>query len=136
RLVTLTGTGGAGKTRLALQVAADALEEFASGVFFVSLAPISDPRLVIPAVSQALALRELAGEELGDVVASYLEQKQMLLVLDNFEQVIEAAPAVMSLLRRCSGLRVLVTSRERLQTAAERVYPVPPLRLPGQTRDL
>jgi predicted ATPase/class 3 adenylate cyclase len=132
RLLTLTGTGGTGKTRLALQVGAELLNDFPSGVFFVSLAPIGDPGLVIPTVAQTLAVREVAGEELSDTLTGYLGQKQMLLVLDNFEQVIEAAGEVAELLERCRGLRTLVTSRERLRLSAERVYTVPPLDVPGE----
>jgi predicted ATPase/class 3 adenylate cyclase len=135
RLLALTGAGGTGKTRLALQVGADLLDEFQSGVFLVSLAPIADPELVIPAVAQALAVRAGAGEEPEDAVAAYLEDKQMLLLLDNFEQVISAAAPVAALLLRCPKLRLLVTSRERLRAAGERVYVVPPLQLPEETSD-
>jgi predicted ATPase/class 3 adenylate cyclase len=135
RLLTLTGTGGTGKTRLALQVGAELLDDFASGVFFVPLAPISDPRLVIPAVAQALAVREVAGETFEDTLASYLENKQMLLVLDNLERVIQAAGDVTGLLRRCPKLTVLVTSRERLRVMSEQVYAVLPLRLPEEMSD-
>jgi predicted ATPase/class 3 adenylate cyclase len=129
RLVTLTGPGGTGKTRLALQAAAEVLDDFGSGAFFVSLAPISDPDLVVAAVAQALALREIPGETLAETIGSYLEQKEMLLLLDNFEQVIDAAVAVAALQARCPRLTVMVTSRERLRLAAERVYAVSPLRL-------
>src|SRR5437588_646788 len=97
RTVTLTGTGGIGKTRLALHVGAEVLDEFASGVFFVSLAPIGDATSVVPAIAQALALREVQGEQLEQTLAEYLEDKQLLLILDNFEQVIEAASAVTQL---------------------------------------
>src|SRR5437868_8863453 len=136
RLVTLTGTGGTGKTRLALQVGAELLEKFASGVFFVSLAPIRDPVLVIPTIARTLAVREVPGEELVETLASYLEQKQMLLVLDNVEQVIESAAEVGMLLARCPSLCVLITSRERLRLQAECVYEVPPLNLPRRTSEL
>jgi predicted ATPase len=135
-LLTLTGPGGTGKTRLGLQVAAELLEEFRSGVFFVSLAPISDPDLVVPAIAEALALREVAGEQLLDTLSAYLREKQMLLVLDNFEQVIDAAADAANLLRHCPDLRLLVTSRERLRAARETVYAVPPLQLPEETEDL
>jgi predicted ATPase/class 3 adenylate cyclase len=127
RLVTLTGPGGTGKTRLALQVGAEIIEHFGSGVFFVSLAPVGDPAMVIPAVAQALAVRELAGEELADTLAAYLEQKQMLLILDNFEQVIAAGSDLAMLSRRCPSVKLLVTSRERLRLSSERTFPVPPL---------
>jgi predicted ATPase/class 3 adenylate cyclase len=129
RLVTLTGPGGTGKTRLALQVGAELLDDFPSGVFFVSLAPIRDPTLVLATVAQALAVREVPGEPLLTTLSSYLEQKQMLLVLDNFEQVVAAASEVSTLLGRCEAMRLLVTSRERLRVSSEAVYQVPPLRL-------
>jgi predicted ATPase/class 3 adenylate cyclase len=132
RLLTLTGTGGTGKTRLALQVGAELLDDFPSGVFFVSLAPIGDPGLVIPTVAQTLAVREVAGEQLSETLAGYLEQKKMLLVLDNLEQVIGAAGVVAELLERCRSLRALVTSRERLRLSAERVHAVPPLNVPSE----
>jgi predicted ATPase/class 3 adenylate cyclase len=138
RLVTLTGPGGTGKTRLALQLAADVLDDFGSGVFFVSLAPIHDPELVIPAVAQTLAVREAAGETLIETLQSYLEQKAMLLLLDNFEQVIEAAPSLSKLMANAPRLKLLVTSRERLRLAGERVREVPPLEIadPAATTDL
>src|SRR5437867_4664071 len=101
RLVTLTGAGGTGKTRLALQTGAELLEEFASGVFFVSLAPIRDPSVVIPTVAQTLAVREVPGEPLAETPAAYLEQKEILFVLDNFEQLLVAAIEVSSLLQAC-----------------------------------
>jgi class 3 adenylate cyclase len=129
-LLTLTGPGGTGKTRLGLQVAAELLEDFRSGVFFVSLAPISDSDLVVPAIAEALALREVAGEQLFETLIGYLREKQMLLVLDNFEQVIGAAADVANLLRPCPDLRLLVTSRDRLRVTRENVYAVPPLHLP------
>ena len=135
-LLTLTGPGGTGKTRLGLQVAAELLEDFRSGVFFVSLAPISDSDLVVPAIAEALALREVAGEQPFETLIGYLREKQMLLVLDNFEQVIGAAADVANLLRPCPDLRLLVTSRERLRVTRENVYAVPPLHLPEETEDL
>ena len=135
-LLTLTGPGGTGKTRLGLQVAAELLEDFLSGVFFVSLAPISDSDLVVPAIAEALALREVAGEQPFETLIGYLREKQMLLVLDNFEQVIGAAADVANLLRPCPDLRLLVTSRERLRVTRENVYAVPPLHLPEETEDL
>jgi len=129
RLVTLTGPGGTGKTRLALQVGAELVDDFESGAFFVSLAPIREAALVVPAIAQALAVREVPGEEFAQTLASYLEQKRMLLVLDNFEQVIVAAVEVARLLDRCSRLKLVVTSRERLRLQGERTYAVPPLPL-------
>lgn len=130
RLLALTGPGGAGKTRLALQLGAELLDEFQSGVFFVPLAPISDEDLVVSTIAQALAVREIGGEDLGDTLNAYLRDKQMLLVLDNFEQIVGAAPSVSKLLAAAPGLRILATSRERLHLTAEHVYDVPPLMLP------
>ena len=132
RLLTLTGTGGTGKTRLALQAGAELTDSFSNGVFFVSLAPIRDPALVLTTVAQTLSVREAAGEPLERTLVSYLGQKQMLLVLDNFEQVVGAATHVGELLARCPELRVLATSRERLRIGGEQVCPVMPLRLPAE----
>jgi predicted ATPase/class 3 adenylate cyclase len=136
RLVTLTGPGGTGKTRLSLHAAAELLEGFASGVFFVSLAPLADAELVLPAIAGALSLRETSGESLDDTVASYLAEKQLLLVLDNFEHVIAAAGSVADLLERCPGVCVLATSREPLRLRGESIYPVPPLQLPDAADEL
>jgi predicted ATPase/class 3 adenylate cyclase len=137
RLLTLTGPGGAGKTRLALQIGAELLDEFRSGVFFVSLAPIGDEDLLVPTIAQALAIREISGEDLAATLSLYLNDKQMLLVLDNFEQIVGAAPAIAKLLEAASEVRILATSRERLRLSAEHVYEVPPLMLPdGAQEDL
>ena len=130
RLLTLTGPGGTGKTRLALQAAAELLEAFASGVFFVALAPIRDPELVVPTIARALALRDAPGERLIDTVSEYLKEKELLLLLDNFEQVAEAAPVLSTLLATTPKVRLLVTSRGRLHLSGERVFEVPPLALP------
>jgi predicted ATPase/class 3 adenylate cyclase len=130
RLVTLTGPGGMGKTRLALQVAAELLDEFTDGVFFVALAPISDPALVLPTIAKALGVQETAGQSLADRVQGYLHDKQVLLLLDNFEQVTDAAPAIAELLAACPRLRVLVTSRAVLHVYGAQEFPVPPLALP------
>jgi predicted ATPase/class 3 adenylate cyclase len=129
RLVTLTGTGGGGKTRLALQVAAAVVEQFANGVFFVSLAPIRDWELVVPTVAQTLGLREQAGESVVETLTEYLRDKQMLLVLDNLEQVVAAAPVLAGLLASAPGLNVLATSRTPLRLSGERTYAVRPLAL-------
>ena len=129
-LVTLNGTGGTGKTRLALQVAAELFEEFADGVFFVSLAPIHDPELVIPTIAQTLGVREQAGELLLDTVNEYVRDKQQLLLLDNFEQVSEAAAELAVLLQSAKHLKLLATSRRPLHLSGEHEYPVPPLALP------
>ncbi len=133
RLVTLTGPGGVGKTRLALQVAADSAEHFPDGTWFVSLAPISDPDLVLPTISQALGLREARDQASLEHVKHALQEKKTLLLLDNFEQVIAAALSVADLLAGCPRLTVLVTSREGLHVRAEREFPVPALALPDPT---
>jgi predicted ATPase/class 3 adenylate cyclase len=130
RLVTLTGPGGTGKTRLSLQVAADVLDRFEDGVWFVELAPISDPDLVAATIGQVLGVPEVAGRTLLQGVVDYLRARRVLLVLDNFEQILPAASVVDDLLRACAGLRVLVTSRAALQLRSEHVFPVPPLALP------
>ena len=129
-LVTLTGPGGTGKTRLGLQVAADLSDQFASGVFFVNLAPLSDPALVIPTIAEALAIREGSGQALLSRLTEELRQRQMLLLLDNFEHVASAAEQVAALLIACPRLKVLVTSREVLHVRAEHEFPVPPLAVP------
>jgi predicted ATPase/class 3 adenylate cyclase len=130
RLVTLTGPGGTGKTRMALQVAAELSDLFPSGVYFVNLAPISDPVFVIPTIAQTLGLREVAGQPLLERVKEELQQKQALLVLDNFEQVVSAASQVTDLLVACPRIKILVTSREVLHVRAEYEFTVPPLALP------
>jgi predicted ATPase/class 3 adenylate cyclase len=132
RLLTLTGTGGTGKTRLALQTSADVVEVFPDGVFFVSLAPISDADLVLPTIAQTLALREVPGEPISETLVSHLAEKRTLVVLDNFEHVIDAAGAVAELPARCPKLSLLATSRERLRVAGERVFAVSPLQLPEE----
>ncbi len=130
RLLTLTGTGGVGKTRLALQVATQLLDDFADGVSFVSLAPISDPDLVIPTIAQALDLKESGARPLPDLLTAFLRDKQLLLLLDNFEQVVQAAPHLTDLLACCPDLKLLVTSRAVLHVQGEHEFPVPPLALP------
>ncbi len=129
-LLTLTGPGGIGKTRLALQVAANLLDHFIDGVYFVSLAPIRDPQQVCAAIAQTLGVQEAAGRPLVDSLHDYLRDKQLLLVTDNFEQVLAAAPLIAELLRHCRGLKVLATSRTQLHLYGEHEYSVPPLALP------
>jgi predicted ATPase len=136
RLLTLTGPGGTGKTRLSLEVAAGLLGDFQDGVFVVSLAPVSDPILVMSTIAQALGVREVEGKSLARSVQDYLRDKQMLLVLDNFEQVMEAAPVVSDLLTVAPRLKVLATSRALLRLQGERVHPVPPLALPDSSASL
>jgi predicted ATPase/class 3 adenylate cyclase len=130
RLLTLTGPGGAGKTRLALQLAANVIDEFPNGVFFVSLAPIRDWELVMPTIAQTLGLREQAGETIGETVTAYLQDKRLLLLLDNFEHVIPAAPAIAGILASSPNVAVLATSRTPVRLSGERTYAVPPLAVP------
>jgi len=134
RLLTLSGVGGTGKTRLALQAAADLVDEFEHGVFFVPLAALSDPALVLPTIAKVFDVREATGRPLQEQLQDYLREKQMLLVLDNFEQVIDAAPRITDLLTAAPRLKVLVTSREVLRLSGETDYPVPPLSLPDPKR--
>jgi predicted ATPase/class 3 adenylate cyclase len=130
RLVTCTGPGGIGKTRLALQVAAELLDEFEHGVWFVDLAPLRDPDLLASTVAQVLGVREEAGRPVLESLKEHLREKQTLLVLDNFEQIVEAGPRVTELLAGAPGLKVLVTSRELLNVRGEHDVAVPPLGLP------
>src|SRR6266545_950728 len=132
-VLTLTGPGGSGKTRLALQVATEMVEHFQDGVFLVALAPITNPRLVASTIAQSLGITEAAGRSIVDSLKDYLQNKSLLLLLDNFEQVISAAPLVAELLAACSELKILVTSREGLRISGEHEYPVPPLPLPNLT---
>src|SRR6266852_3633233 len=130
RLLTLTGTGGVGKTRLGLQVASHLLHDFADGVCFVPLASISDPELVIPYSVQALGLKEAPDHLLLDLLKAYLQNRHLLLLLDNFQQVVAAAPKLSDLLVACPHLKILVTSRAVLHVLGEYEFPVPPLALP------
>jgi predicted ATPase/DNA-binding XRE family transcriptional regulator len=130
RLVTLLGPPGIGKTRLALELAYQMLDEFAEGVFFVPLAPVADPTLVADAIGQALSMVETRVRPMADQIKSYLREKQTLLILDNFEHVVEAAPLVADLLVVCPWLTILCTSRQPLRIRGERQYPVPPLAVP------
>jgi predicted ATPase/DNA-binding SARP family transcriptional activator len=130
-LVTFTGPGGTGKTRLALQVAAELAEEFSDGVFLVSLAPISDPERVVDAISQTLGVLESGNRPLMASLKEHLRPRRLLLLLDNFEQILSAAPVVAELLAAAPGLKVLVTSRAILRLREEREFPVPPLALPA-----
>ncbi len=134
RTLTLTGTGGIGKTRLAIQIATELSPAFAEGVCFVSLAPISDPAQVMPAIARALELREDLDSSLQEQIQDYVRDQRLLLLLDNFEQVIAAAPMLNDLLAACSALRLLVTSRVRLNTTNEQVFSIHPLALPDLAR--
>ena len=133
RLLTLTGPGGVGKTRLAIQVAAEVAAAFPDGTWFVPLDPVREPGLVVPAIAQALGLREMGGRPLRNRLTKYLHERHMLLVLDNFEHVVAAAPDIADLLIACPYLTVLVTSRDILRLSGEHTFPVPPLTLPDPT---
>jgi non-specific serine/threonine protein kinase len=130
-LLTLTGSAGVGKTRLALQVAAELVEAFAEGVQFVSLAALNEPELVLPTLAEALGLRETGALPTLTLLANALHERRMLAVLDNFEQVIAAAPGLAALLEACPGVKLLVTSREVLHLRAEQQYVALPLALPA-----
>ena len=130
RLLTLTGPGGTGKTRLALKVGTELLEVFDDGVVFVDLAKITHARLVLPTVAQSLNVPEAAGHTIAETLAQHLRDKQLLLILDNFEHVLGSAPAVADLLATATRLCVVATSRAPLRLAGEHEFPVPPLSLP------
>src|SRR5215210_5008206 len=134
RLLTLNGPGGTGKTRLALQAAADLLEEFPDGAFFVSLATLNEAERFFSSVAEVLGLREMGERPLVETLKDYLRERRLLLVLDNFEQVLGAAPAVTELLAAAPGLKVLATSRAPLGLYGEQEFPVPPLRRPDLER--
>jgi predicted ATPase/class 3 adenylate cyclase len=127
RLLTLTGPGGAGKTRLALQAAADLLDDFPDGAFFVALAGIAEASLVLPTIGHTLGVKESGGLSLAEAVANFLRDRQLLLVLDNFEHVAEAAPQVIELVLEGPSLKALVASRAPLHVSGEQEYPVPEL---------
>ncbi len=134
RLVTLTGPGGTGKTRLSLQVAADLLDEYEHGVWFVELASITDPDLVLPAIATVLNVKDSTDQPVVEAVKEHLRNLQLLLVLDSFEQVVKAAVLVVDLLRAAPRIKILVSSREVLRVTGEHDYPVPPLDLPDMRR--
>ena len=131
RLLTLTGAGGAGKTRLSLQVAADLLDGEGDGVWLVELAALSDPALVVQAVADVLGIKEQAGQTIQQTLVAALKPKRLLLVLDNCEHLVGACASLASdLLRSCPGVRILASSREALNVAGEQAYRVPSLSLP------
>ena len=137
RLLTLTGPGGVGKTRLGMQVATELIPVFCDGVYFVSLAPIHDPALVLPMISQALGRREVrdtGDRPMFEHLRDYLRDQCLLLLLDNFEQVMGAAPLLVELLEACPKLKVLVTSRATLRVRSEHTFSVMPLALPDPRR--
>jgi predicted ATPase/DNA-binding XRE family transcriptional regulator len=134
RLVTLTGVGGTGKTRLAIDVAARMLADFPDGVYFVDLSPLTDPDLVIPSIAAVLEVREVTGQPLIKTLSTFLAPKRLLLVLDNCERVLAAATDIVTLLTVSPDLTVLATSREPLRVRGEREFPLLPLQLPASHR--
>ena len=135
RLTTLTGPGGSGKTRLAIQVATDLIDTFPDGVWWVELAPLADPALVPQAIAKVLGVRELPNQSLHETLAAFLGENQLLLVLDNCEHVLPAcAQLAQSLLTACPELKILTTSREPLRISGEAIFRVPPLTLPNPQR--
>jgi predicted ATPase len=139
RLLTLTGPGGIGKTRLALEIAAEMTDDFPGGVFFVSLAPLNDPAMIAPAVAQTLGLREVAGQPLFDTLRRHLQDAQgspMLIVMDNFEHLVSAGSIVAELLTSGPGLKILVTSRSALHVYGEHELLVSPLTLPDPSSEI
>jgi predicted ATPase/class 3 adenylate cyclase len=136
RAVTLIGPGGTGKTRLGLRVAGEVLHSMEDGAFFAGLAALRDPSLVASEIASALGVKEEAGKTLLEAVCDHLVEKELLLLLDNFEQVQEAARDVATILSRCPGVKVLTTSRQPLRISGERGFPVPPLELPDADANL
>ncbi|MDQ6643383.1 MAG: protein kinase, partial [Chloroflexota bacterium] len=131
RLVTLLGTGGIGKTRLSFQDAKEMRKHFVDGVCVVALAPVSEPDLVIPTIAQELGIQEVGGQSIIGPVKVALRAKHLLLFLDNFEQVVAAAPLIEEILAACLHVKIVVTSRVVLHLRAEYEFPVPPLGLPN-----
>jgi predicted ATPase/class 3 adenylate cyclase len=136
RLLTVTGVGGTGKTRLALQAGAELLDAFPDGVFFVDLAPVTSAALVLPTIAATLGVRESGGLTLTDALDGYLNGKRILLLLDNFEQVLDAAPNIAGLLERCDTVRILITSRGRINIRAEQEMVLHPLDTPDEGQSL
>lgn len=130
RLLTLTGPGGTGKTRLSLQLAAEVADQFADGAFWVPLAPIADPELVPSTIAHSLGVQVSGGELPLDRVTEHVRDKTMLLVLDNFEQILPAAPGISALLGAAPGLKIVTSSRAPLRISGEQEFPIPPLELP------
>ena len=128
RLVTLTGSGGTGKTRLSLEIASELLKSFPNGVWLIELAPLSAPEQIVTVLAQTFKLQETPFADLESVVVDYLRDKKLLLVLDNCEHLIAAcARLVDDLLQHCAGLKVLASSREALGIAGETAYRIPSL---------
>ncbi len=131
RLLTLTGPGGTGKTRLALQTCAELIDQFVDGTYFIDLAPIRDPGSVLAAIARTVGLIESSNGSMLNDLKNQLQEKKMLLLLDNFEQVTAAAVQIAELVQNCPQLKLLITSREALRVRGEYLYPVPPLGLPA-----
>jgi predicted ATPase/DNA-binding CsgD family transcriptional regulator len=136
RLLTLTGPGGVGKTRVALEAAAALAGMFLDGVYFVSLAPVVDPTLIVPAIANVLGVQQTGERSLEESLAHFLHQRHLLLILDNFEQLLAGAMVVSELLAGAPGLKIIVTSRALLHLYHEYEFPVPPLALPEAERPL
>ena len=119
RLLTLTGTGGIGKTRLAVQVASECLHDFEGGAWFVSLAQIRDPEFVLPTIAHALGLRESRGQSMHEQLRASLREQHLLLVLDNYEQLVRTSPLLEDMVANCPHLKILVTSRTPLHVRGE-----------------
>ena len=134
RLLTLTGPGGTGKTRLSLQLAAEVGSQFPDGAFWVPLAPISDPDLVASTIAHSLGVQVSGGETPLAKVSEHVREKRMLLILDNFEQILAAAPTVSALLEAAPALKIVTSSRAPLRLTGEQEFPVPPLELPDPER--
>ena len=134
RLLTITGPGGSGKTRLALQAAAELVEDFPQGVYFVALEPIADLALVLPTIAQTVGFRESGAALLADRLKEFLAGKRLLLILDNVEHLVEASPHLAELLAAAPQLKLLVTSRTPLHLSGEHEFSVPSLSLPDPAR--
>ncbi|MEO5952380.1 MAG: helix-turn-helix domain-containing protein, partial [Chloroflexia bacterium] len=131
RLLTITGSPGTGKTRMAIEVATTLLGDFEDGVYQVELATLSDPAMVIPSIARALDLRETGAQSLEETLLGHIKDKRILLVLDNFEHLLDAGPEVVKLIQASPWIKVLITSREALHVRGERQYPLLPLSLPA-----
>ncbi len=132
RLLTLTGPGGSGKTRLSLELADQTASRFPDGVFYVALAPLGHPDLILSSIAQATGLHDASDRPLLDRLCRHLETVRILLLLDNFEHLIAAAPAVAAILRATAELKIMVTSRAPLHVSGEQEFAVPPLQVPDQ----